>query len=288
MKTNVNKRVYRRQPSGPFTENSEADLLNRVRYVDRLSSNDIVDIASGQILAVRINGWFEPKVGELVVRRAIEGDIDRINRYQEAGIKFYGFPPFFDSNGNPVQRERYFETAGQHSDVLRDLFQPYACPTDVLRSTLDEIWPGGANLMTLRGRKMSPAVLRVFEDGGDALPHQDDISLDAPDEPEAKMFECTLTALTYLKVAEVGGQVELWNERYGCGEYDDRRLRNTYGLDREFIPEPELVITPRAGEMIIFNASKVHAVRPVSSGVRATISSFIGFSGLLNQLKTWQ
>lgn len=276
-----------KQPPARPQQDLEGDLSPNVRIVARLSSADIIDVAEDRIMAVLVRESYDRAVAELIAHRIANVNVEKLGTYQEAGIKFYG-NPFFDSNNDADERERYFKTALQINADIRDLFSPYACPSDTLRSVLDEIWPSGANLLTLDGRKMCSAICRIFDHGGEALPHQDNLSWDAPSSPDAQQFKRVLTALTYLKMSGQGGEVELWNELLGIGDYNDRRLKNTYGLRRDAIGMPELVLKPSPGDMLIFNASKIHAVRAVQSGYRATISSFIGFVGRRQSLKVWQ
>ena len=44
---------------------------------------------------------------------------------------------------------------------------------------------------------------------------------------------------------------------------------------------------PETGELILFAANRVHAVRAIRSGTRVTVSCFIGFRGRFDQLFLW-
>ena len=46
-------------------------------------------------------------------------------------------------------------------------------------------------------------------------------------------------------------------------EYEQYRVAGDYSLDRARLPEPKLVLDPAPGDLIIFNAWRVHSVRPV-------------------------
>jgi predicted 2-oxoglutarate/Fe(II)-dependent dioxygenase YbiX len=62
-------------------------------------------------------------------------------------------------------------------------------------------------------------------------------------------------------------------------EYKELQLGNTYGLDRAKLPPPDLILHPRTGDLIIFDATRVHAVTKQQVGTRITCSAFIGYRG---------
>jgi hypothetical protein len=52
------------------------------------------------------------------------------------------------------------------------------------------------------------------------------------------------------------------------------------------LPQPDLVIRPEPGDFVIFNAAKIHRVRPVlGDGARVTVSAFAGFFSLNEPLE---
>ncbi|MCU0239324.1 MAG: 2OG-Fe(II) oxygenase [Pyrinomonadaceae bacterium] len=270
-----------------YQENVEGDLLTTLGIADRLNAQDILDIAEGRRLAVRIPQFCKPQIAKLGAKRIINDSAEKLGTYQNASIDYLG-QPFYDTNASQKDREIYYQTATNNPRGFREIFSPYQCPSDTLRVELDEFWTCGARVLEIGGRKMSSATCRVFRPGGLALPHQDVLEWDAPFEPNAKQFSNQLTALVYLEMPEVGGEVELWDKRYSESDYNKYRLGETYGLDKSLIPEPDFVIKPSVGDLLIWNASKVHAVRETVGGIRITISSFIGYSGRYQPLYLWQ
>jgi hypothetical protein len=61
-------------------------------------------------------------------------------------------------------------------------------------------------------------------------------------------------------------------------EYASRR-RQDYGLDRATLGEPHFSIRPRQGDLLMFDAARVHGVRRVDRGSRVTAACFLGVSG---------
>jgi len=62
-------------------------------------------------------------------------------------------------------------------------------------------------------------------------------------------------------------------------EYNKYKIPGDYSIDRKIIGEPKIVLVPRPGETIIFNARKLHAVTRIESGKRSTQSAFIVYRG---------
>jgi len=94
------------------------------------------------------------------------------------------------------------------------------------------------------------------------------------------LFQLALNS--YLSTAD-GGELELWNllpsdELYEAARY---KTGTKYALQSHLLPDPDLVVRPERGDFIIFNAAKVHRVRPVlGNGARVTVSGFAGFFSL--------
>jgi hypothetical protein len=95
-------------------------------------------------------------------------------------------------------------------------------------------------------------------------------------------------ANVYLSVAEQGGELELWP--YGLtdqAQYEDFQTPGDYGLDRCKIGPSVLRSKPEQGDLIIFDARKIHAVNRNDRGLRITASAFIGYRGQGNPLTVY-
>lgn len=176
----------------------------------------------------------------------------------------------------PELAHEYFATAADTAHFIRDtLFGGGYSPMDALRAVIDEQWPAGASVGRSAGRMMLPHVIRRWEGGGQAHPHIDqcdtpvlaDLDLD-------RRFGVNI----YLEVPPDtgGGELELWDlvlrdeRRYEAGKRDD------YGLPRETLTPPDWVLPPGRGDLIIFDAARVHAVRPLRTGERVVLAGFLG------------
>ena len=78
----------------------------------------------------------------------------------------------------------------------------------------------------------------------------------------------------------------MWRDEISDAEFLRRRGSN-YGMEIEPLGTPDIVVKPRIGDLIIFNARKLHAVASGSGSDRLTVSSFLGYRGHGQALTFW-
>ncbi len=257
-----------------------------IRKVDTLNLGDIIDLAEGRITSLRIPEYCPLELAQIVSERLINHH--RYGRYGNApDIARVGMAFFETVNGNEILLQRYYAEARPAIQDIRELCTPYLSPMDRLRLELQEIWPHGANLMNLDGRPMFVGLARVLEVGAEALPHQDFLLSDAANYPAAHTLITQFGTNIYLQPSQEGGELELWEKKFSAKDYEKFRLPNSYGLDYAKLPPSRALIKPDAGDLILFDATKVHAVRPAQGSHRVTLSAFIGYSGRYQPLSFW-
>jgi predicted 2-oxoglutarate/Fe(II)-dependent dioxygenase YbiX len=181
---------------------------------------------------------------------------------------------------DPEKEREYFAQASTMTETMRSIASPNLLPVDAARLALDEAWPYGCGLFNLDapGRKCFAGLVRAFSEGGGARPHTDRCDWDMPGSADAQAVECQLACNLYLQKPQ-GGELELWDIHPSKDVYEALRLPDDYGLDRGRLPEPDVVINPKPGDLVCFNASKIHAVRASRGGIRTAQSWFIAFRG---------
>jgi 2-oxoglutarate-Fe(II)-dependent oxygenase superfamily protein len=251
----------------------------RIRRIQRssarpfFSAQDLRDIVAGEPLAVVLEGFYTPEEGRAIAERLQRASWTRYS--DEIPIGRVG-DPLFDCFGE-TSCDRYFESAPRSRAMIQEALSPYANPADLIQKELDLVWPLGCNVFTIGGRKCFVGLPRSFGNGGEALPHTDVCGWDWPC-ADTEAVQAQLAINAYLTMAEVGGELELWDTRPTREHYD--AMRDGYGLQRALLSEASTVLRPAAGEVIIFNASKIHAVRAsTGGGERVTVSGFIGYRG---------
>jgi hypothetical protein len=122
---------------------------------------------------------------------------------------------------------------------------------------------------------LRPAIVRIMESGAQALPHDDHPFSIHFDIDQTTRLLAQLGANIYLSMSGDGGDLKIFNKRLTKAEYDSKRnSKLSYGVD--LTEECESIsVSPRQGDLILFNTANLHAITPIRTGVRVTISMFI-------------
>jgi hypothetical protein len=254
---------------------NDEDRILRVTFSpgdDIVAPETLRALVRGEILAIVSDGFYSADACAAVserLGRARWGSYDGIE-IGRVGVSL------FDCLGNP-DCEEYFANVRRSRAQIHEALFPLANPADLVQKGLDLAWSHGCTTLTIAGRKCFFGLPRSFADGGDALPHCDRCDWDLPS-PETAAVRAQLAFNLYLAMAEHGGELELWDLRPDRLQYD--ASRESYGVARSSLPPPDVVLQPRIGQLVIFDASRVHAVRPsTGEGKRITFSGFVGYRG---------
>lgn len=264
----------------------------RVIEADRITREDLLDLAHGEAIAIVVRDYCPQdlcrRATEQLMHDRLYGEYANVPGVHKWGLNTY------EGLSSEEREKRYFSEAVEAVQSLRSAWSPYLSPIDRLRLELQEGWPGGANMEHLDGNPLFVGQARVFQEGNGAIPHQDFLSWELEDLRRAARVDgkpellTQMTANLYLQTAEEGGELELWSRGYEHAEYDALRITaDSYGLNRELIPEPTVALKPTAGMLILSHASRIHAVRPSKGRDRAAVSFFIGVRGVEQPLTYW-
>ena len=179
-----------------------------------------------------------------------------------------------------------FSNALSNIEMLREACHPYANPIDTLRCRLDEHWPAGCHLQTLYGRKMFVGLSRCMRPGTPLLPHHDMFARHAPGAPESKSLISQFGINVYVDVPAQGGELAMWTKEVSDVEFLQLRGDN-YAIPMDRLDEPDFKVKPQSGDLILFNARKLHAVLPGTGSNRLTLSAFVGYRGSSQPLTVW-
>jgi hypothetical protein len=246
------------------------------RTASDVFEKDLVDLVERKILALRISD-FTPEPVARRLAMALRHYPEQAAYEVEPSVKKVGIT-LFDSNGKPDAREQYHLHARENTELLRRACQGIPNPVDILMQRLQSISTAGVCLERIDGRAMSCGVCRIFTPGSRLRPHLDRLAIDAPEASSPRELLGQLSANALLEAAEAGGEVLLWGD---SPTPDECRSQGSDELhfDEKLLPAPRAVISPRVGDLLIFNSACVHAVRTVKRGERITLATFIGFRG---------
>lgn len=193
---------------------------------------------------------------------------------------------YFETGRKQEIIDHYFATALENINLLRKACSPYPCPIDTLRCVLDEVWPAGCSLQTLYGKKMFVGLSRCMQSGIPLLAHHDMFGRHAPGTPEAVSLISQFGLNVYVDVPETGGELAMWMEEISDDAFLEQRGKH-YGIPLEQLPLPDFKVKPAKGDLILFNARKIHAVMPGFGCDRITLSGFLGNRGRQERLTVW-
>ena len=181
-------------------------------------------------------------------------------------------------SGSNRRSPRYFENALLMRRAIRKLLSPFVSPIDLMQAELDSVWRPGTQVLTLNGKKCHAGRQNCFRSGGEKLHQSGRAHLDFV-HPKTARMTAELSMTSYLSTA-AGGEVELWNISPDDNLYNAARVEGGSArvLRKKYLPPPDLVIRPEAGDLVIFNAAKLHHICPViADGASVSVSAFAGF-----------
>lgn len=271
--------VIERQESPPTSVRSHVETTS----ARELSAAHIKRLARGDCMVVQVKEFLSPQACRMIAAGAV--DLGYQPYLNVPSVRRIGMA-FYETEGNPELIERYFSQVQENSNQMRRACAPAPSPIDVLRCTLDELWPAGAQLQTFGGRKMFVGLSRMVEPGTTFLAHHDIFEQDAQDAPEARSVLAQFGANLYAQVPDTGGELLMWNMNMPPEEFD--RLRaGEYGIPVERLPPPDLALKPSAGDLFVFDSRKMHAVAPPVERPRLALSCFVAYRGDEAPLTFW-
>jgi hypothetical protein len=255
-----------------------------------LTTDLLLRLTSGTLLAVRIPRFADPetchRLGSWLVSHrsrepyAHEHARNGVLEYTYYGVDRVGQPfnQLLGTHGDSPQRRSYYQAALPNIRALRAAALPALSPIDALRLELDELWPGGARLASFEGKKMFFGIGRVMSAetsaASEETPHFDE--LPASVFPLAGQYAANI----YLAVPSDGGELEVWRS-FG-------RLPGVpVPASRRPTADADIMLKPDVGDLVIFNAWHLHAIRRFSDGVRASLQGFIGYVAADEPLLLW-
>jgi len=262
-----------------YIENGKNMLIE----IDRMEFNALEKLVREEILAIRVRNFIAKNISEKLSEQIIGRGFQKYLNAPSIGRIGMAF---YEAENRPELMEDYFRNASKNIDELRNCCVPYASPIDLLRCILDEVWPAGSRLETLYGRKMYVGLSRVVEPGITFLAHHDIFAKDAPDSFQAHSLQAQIAANIYLSMPSEGGALQIWDQQLSPKVFDEMRGAS-YGIEPAALGEATLEVCPEAGDLILFNSHRMHAVTPGIDNIRLSLSCFIGYRGMAEQLTVW-
>jgi hypothetical protein len=250
---------------------------------EHLSADHLRQLAKNEIRIIQVQSFVSTKTCEIISNGAIElGYKPYINveKVRRIGMAYY------ETEHEETLINQYFATARKCQEQLRAACDPVGSPMDTVRCLLDEVWPAGANLQTLFGKKMFVGLSRMVEPDTTFLAHHDIFADDAPGMQESEFVISQFGANVYIQMPNRGGELLMWHKNMTIAEFDEKR-KGEYGINIKDLPPPDVVLKPNTGDLLIFDAHKLHAVASPQDKDRLALSFFVAYRGDDMPLTYW-
>ncbi|RUQ94634.1 2OG-Fe(II)-dependent halogenase WelO5 family protein [Legionella septentrionalis] len=250
-----------------------------------LSAETLRSLCNNDLAAIWIKEFYPLALCECAVDKILHSN--KITYYSEApDFKRIGDPYSlaYESHKNYfcAVEDYFFNTLGTINHI-RDLFHPYYSPIDNLRLKLDESWPGGACLKTVKHQKYLAGIIRILTSDTGIPPHKDRYLALYPDIDNT--YQHQITANIYLAVPEEQGALMLWLD--SNSDIPINQENNLAVFSELDLGPPKLIIQPAQGDLVLFNPCLLHAVAASSQGLRISSGLFIGLSDINKPLEYW-
>ena len=250
-----------------------------------LTTESLMKLADRKIAAIHVRGYYSGDIAAKIAQQAIRHPALESYNTELGNEVGRVHLPHFDARWNEEISKRYHDRAIASTRDVRAMFHPYLAPVDQLRLDLEELWPAGARLMRLRGRPCFVGAFRVFQPGTSQFaPHNDAIDQET-DAPEIAGVVNQLVANIYLQVPRRGGVLQLWVREPSAAEAEV--LRDTAGLPKDAVGQPDLEISPEAGDVVLFSSRMLHAVTVAEDDYRVGAAAFFASKGAGHPLMYW-
>lgn len=246
---------------------------------DEIGAGEIEALLTDAIDMVRIRPFTDPDAAVRIARRlerhpshAVYRNTEELERVGESHFETH------DASGvtDPDALAAYLYAADQLMEEIHRLCDPDDSPFDALWRMLARTL--GIERAVLDGQSMFAGIVRIFPEGSELLPHNDDFARDAPGFEPAASLEGQLAVNVYLETPLRGGELELWRWRPTHEQLARVRLPGSgYGADRSLLPAPDVTVGVAPGDLVMFDAARLHAVRRQAVGRRIGMSCFLGY-----------
>lgn len=245
------------------------------------TAQSLQDLAGGRIDLIWHEGFYPEPDCKAVLPRIVEAceaaEYTLTNDLQSLGTSLG------EATESEENATRYLGTAQSTTRLIREtIFGGHKSPGDMSRLLADECWPHGAMVGRYFGRMMLPGIIRRWPAGGQANPH-----IDPRDIPLLENYNLSkrMAVNVYLEMPSPGngGELEFWHKIQDEDVYEAQK-RSDYGLDRDSLGDPAFSLLPAQGDLVIFDAARVHGVRKVTHGSRVTAACFLGVRTLQDPL----
>jgi hypothetical protein len=174
--------------------------------------------------------------------------------------------------------DEYFSSSNDFAIWLRKCSSGLS-PLDVVMGLFSMINEKGVSKAYLSDkREMPQGIFRMYpaDYNPEILPHQDVLQWYI-DDSVAQNLLGQIGWNIYLDIPSSGGELVLYDKHLDKEEYDSLS-KGDYGIPWDKVEYRNIFVSPRIGDLILIDSTRLHAIKKVSgTGDRVTLSGFLGY-----------
>lgn len=259
-----------------------------VRTYNILTAVNFRDVLDNQLGILHVSGYLERDITSYGAR-AIQSHYDDLTLYEglgyERGARRVLKLGASQSEYTGKEPAEYFAGARVHNARRRSLFPSASDPTDIVLTTLQRIWPQGADIArTGEGIEYCLGLARISR--GSFLHFDSAVAFDAPKDSGWDPIDQTTAQVAVNLILDMppvgsGGELMVWDRQY---DTTADRWRKPHA-HHDFLPQVTngcrvAVAAPEVGDLLIFNSRNFHQVVPVTrcegDAERIALTFFVG------------
>jgi len=250
------------------------DPIKAAKVADHLNSASFRALLMGEINAIVLDEIVRPAERERATR-VLRALTENTSYLWANDLRVHGVS-VGEAHESAEKLDRYLAEAEHTMRIAREVVFDGVTAIDRITQKMLDVWGPGLRIPSIEGRPFLQQILRRWKQGGAANPH-----LDQSKTQLLSRFGMSkrIGVNAYIAMPTDGGAIEFWSREFSDAEYEACKRRD-YGLDRELLGAADLTIRPRPGQVILFDASRPHAVEAVAGkGERVTNASFYAYAG---------
>jgi hypothetical protein len=251
-------------------------------------ANDVNESSLSALLNEEILAIHVPKY---VCRHACEAMVSRFNaedfsyyQHENNTVGHLGLSAY-DIESDKQKLAYYYTHVDTAERQRQKIFCDYQDPLIRFKQRVRSIHPYGIRRENFHGMPMFAGMLRRIAIGSCVMVHQDNVSWVSQTQ-KAKSMISQFALNIYLQANGRGGELMIWRDKYSQANFN-QLTNDAYCFPFNDYREPDLVIKPETGDLILFNANFCHAVNHVKDEDRIALSAFIGWYGKEKPLTYW-
>jgi 2OG-Fe(II) oxygenase superfamily len=254
----------------------------------------LTDLFNEEICAIHIPGYFDRDVADRAASLILKDAEAKAKTWYVTTSKKGEFTKsdMAYGVGHPLYKDKpskhsYFTNAVKWMNKIRSFFHPYLSPMDRLRYEISELWPHRVAVpINEKGQSYFAGMLRMMDPSflyEGIAKTKGCVHIDDSNSPrKTRIF----SANCYVSIPKNGGYLQIWNIPLNKKNRANPVMQLIIGfcfipgaqdVIQRFLPKP-LVIHPKAGDLVIFDTARPHAVAGFKKGRRINLQTFLWYS----------